>query len=166
MSPGSRLLAVALVATTNAFAAGTQCMPDERVVFSCPVAGAKVVSLCLAKRAAPERSSLAYRFGPLRKPELVFPESARDSLARFRYSHYMRPRTDRTELSFTNGAAVYTVYDHSDAKSLRGVRMTMGSTELDLPCREPTTSRLGELSDLVPCDAESALADCRSAGAR
>ena len=156
-----RSLAVLLAATTNAFAASTQCMPDETVIFSCPVAGAKVVSLCLAKRGEPAGSALAYRFGPLRKPELVFPESTRDSLARFRYAHYMRPRTDRTELSFSNGAPFYTLYDHRNGKGIRGVRVTLGSKEVDVPCKEPATSRLGELADLVPCDTESALADCR-----
>lgn len=67
-------LALALIAAP-ALAQGparTHCAPSERAVFSCAT-GAKVASLCLAPRRTPATQGLAYRFGPLGKPEMNLP---------------------------------------------------------------------------------------------
>ena len=157
---------VALLFTAStALAAGTHCAPAERVVFSCSLARAKVVSLCLSPASATAPASLVYRFGALGKPELVFPSTAAGSLQQFRYAHYFRYQVDRTQLSFTSNGVEYSVQDFYDGlekqKHQRGVSVTIGDKDHDFPCVAGVVSRLPELEKIVPCDTDSALASCR-----
>jgi hypothetical protein len=151
--------------TAPVSAAPTQCQPNERVVFSCALANAKVVSVCLISGNKPTNNELSYRFGKARQPEFSFPSARADSAARFRYAHYFRYQTDRTELSFENDGASYAVYDYYEGdgrpRFARGVRVTAGGAERALTCKGPVISRLEELSDFVPCDTQNALASCR-----
>ncbi len=158
-------LAIALLSTSPASGAADQCRRGERVVFSCAVANARVVSVCRSDAARPADNTLSYRFGRPGQPELVFPSTARDSLQQFRFAHYFRYQVDRAELSFATDAARYTVYDYFEGdqkpSTSRGVRVEVDGRERDLRCVGPVVSRLVELTDVVPCDADSALADCR-----
>ncbi len=161
------LFAIAFLPWITAHASGTvdQCLHGERVVFSCAVARGRVVSVCRSVRARPADATLVYRFGRPGQPELVFPQSAVGSLQRFRYAHYFRAQVDRSELSFETNAARYAVYDYyeGDQKPARsrGVRVGVDDRDMDLQCVGPVVSRLVELEDVVPCDADNALATCR-----
>ena len=135
------------------------------MAFSCSLSAGKVVSLCLAKSPAAKPKALSYRFGRLGAPELVFPESPSGSLARFRYAHYFRYRVDRTELSFSNASAEYSVFDYDDVEEKpehsRGVRVSANGKDHEFFCRGNVVSNLGTLEKAVPCDAENALASCK-----
>lgn len=161
-------LVVSLLSWTAAQAsdASDPCLRDERVVFSCAVAKGKVVSLCRSAGARPADGSLVYRFGRPGQPELVFPQAAAGSLQQFRYAHYFRAQVDRTELSFETATARYSIYDYYEGDQkpsrLRGVRVGIGDRDLELKCVGPVVSRLVELEDVVPCDADNALASCEA----
>ncbi len=160
-----RLPALLFLVSANAFAGGTHCARTETVAFSCSLAAGKVVSMCLAKPSVTGTEALSYRFGGLGAPELVFPESSSGSLGRFRYAHYYRYQVDRTELSFSNAGAEYSVFDYYDGeerqKYARGVRVSTNGKDHELLCKGAVVSNLGQLEALVPCDAESALGSCR-----
>jgi hypothetical protein len=63
---------VLLTASQTRAAAPTQCMTDERVVFSCAT-GNKIVSVCASGDLARSAGSLSYRFGPPGRPEISYP---------------------------------------------------------------------------------------------
>jgi hypothetical protein len=156
--------------STAAYAAGgTHCTSHEQIIFSCKVNNsAKVVSLCASSPLSKERGSLAYRFGRAGKPELVYPKTAANSLGAFRLAHYFRAQVDRAELSFNNGGYEYTVFDYNDAQEKpprqRGVRIhktTGQGGDAALLCTGAVQSELQKLEDLVPCDKDNALANCR-----
>ena len=150
---------------TSALAAGTHCTAAERVIFSCSVARAKVVSLCLAPATVSAGAALSYRFGVLDHPEYVFPATAASSLQQFRYAHYFRYQTDRTEVSFSSAAAGYAVYDYFEGderpQKSRGVSVTVDGKTRDIACAGAVVSHLVELEKLVPCDQDSALSNCQ-----
>ena len=160
-----RVPALLFLLSANAFAGGTHCAPAETVVFSCVLAADKVVSMCLAKSLAAKPAALSYRFGRLGAPELVFPKSPSGSLERFRYAHYSRYQADRTELSFSNAGAEYSVFDYDDGeekrKYARGVHVSANGKHHELLCKSGVVSNLSALETVVPCDAENALASCR-----
>ena len=159
-----RLAALLLLASVDASAFGTHCAPDETIAFSCSVSASKVVSVCLVEGSNRGPFAVSYRFGPLGTPELVFPSSAIGSARKFRYAHYFRYQVDRTELSFSNAGADYTVFDYFDGKDAptftRGINVSVNGKERELRCKGAVVSHLTELQSVVPCDAESALASC------
>jgi hypothetical protein len=122
--------------------------------------------LCVAVKNK-ELTSLSYRFGVPGDIELAFPTSLADSLAQFRYAHYFRFQTDRTEVSFSIGDYDYSVFDYyeQDVKPpiTRGISVTNSSGKDNrgqLLCSGPTKSELQKLEGLIPCDRENALASC------
>lgn len=161
-----RSLLVGLFLVSSASGAATLCAANEKVVFSCGVARSRIVSVCRVPGAASGGGSLAYRFGRIDRPELVFPSSTAASFAQFRYAHYFRAQVDRSELNFTIGATEYSVFDDFEgdekpATTTRGVRVTTNGKTFDLPCVGPVVSNLQQLASLVPCDADNALGSCR-----
>jgi hypothetical protein len=160
-------LVVALLAV-DAGAVASHCSKQEQVIFSCAIAQSrKVVSLCASRLSEKGQEALTYRFGPIGKVELEFPRSPAGSLAHFRYAHYLRFRTDRTEVSFSTPAFKYSLFDYHEAETgparLRGVRISSlrgRSRDVELMCAEPAASKLGSLGGLVPCDAGNPLAGC------
>ncbi|MEO5953314.1 MAG: hypothetical protein ABIQ44_12685 [Chloroflexia bacterium] len=158
-----RTPAFLLLISVNAVAGETHCAPAETVAFSCALSAGKVVSICLTK--PPAAKALSYRFGRLGAPELVFPESPSGSLAQFRYAHYFRYQVDRTELSFSNAGAEYSVFDYYEREEKqeysRGIRVKVSGKEHELLCKGKVVSNLGTLETAVPCDAENALASCK-----
>lgn len=161
------ILALALLAV-NARAMESHCSQQEQTIFSCVVAGSsKVISLCASKPLSKEQGALAYRFGQIGKIELEFPSSSQGSLQQFRYAHYSRFQVDRTEVSFSNGNAFYSVFDYYDGeakpKQSNGVRVSSQNGKgrrIELLCREPVESELPRLKEVVPCDTDNALASC------
>lgn len=152
----------------NVFAGESHCTNQEQTVFSCNIAkSSKVVSLCASKQFSKEKGSLTYRFGPLGKIELEFPSSPTNSLQQFRYANYFRFQTDRTEVSFSIGKFIYSVFDYYDEeerpKNSRGVNVGNVSgegRETQLLCSGEAKSELHKLEEAVPCDTDSALANC------
>lgn len=158
---------LSLFAATSS-AVESHCSPQEQVVFSCTITKySKVASLCASKPLGKNHGALAYRFGPIGKLEFSFPSTARGSLERFRHAHYFRYQTDRTEVSFSNGNYIYSVFDYYEGeekvKNRQGVRVATRnaeSRETELLCSSTLVSELQKLEGLVPCDEGNALASC------
>jgi hypothetical protein len=162
-------LAMFLALVSAGIPAGeSHCSDHEQIVFSCKIAkSSKVVSLCASRPFSKVEGNLAYRFGPVGKVELEFPSSPTDSIRQFRFAHYFRYQTDRTDVSFINGSFRYSVFDDydedEDPKKSRGVSVSGADgegSETQLLCDNPVISNLKTLEDVVPCDADSALASC------
>jgi hypothetical protein len=82
---------------------GTQCRAGERVAFTCAM-GRKVVSVCIQ----PNRL-VAYRYGPLGKPEMVIASSGADGRAH-RGEVMLSGGGAQQHLRFHNAGAEYVVY--------------------------------------------------------
>lgn len=102
--------AAATMAAAQDTAAATLCTPDERVVFSCAAANAKVISLCSSSRLTPDSGYLQYRFGQGGKPELVYPAGKEHPRRHFQYGTQMYSGGGSAFLKFNNGDYTYTVF--------------------------------------------------------
>ena len=92
--------------------------PGETTVFSVVTASGKAVSLC----EGPGAKYLVYRFGTAARVELQYPAVLdASSWRKFTYWAYHRPGGVENAgmedywLSFQNGGAKYTLYDHTEA---------------------------------------------------
>jgi len=56
----------------QAWALETHCASDETIVFNCRT-GKKVVSICASKAISANTGYVQYRFGKLKRPELILP---------------------------------------------------------------------------------------------
>ena len=157
-----------LLAKTS-MAAGSNCSAGEKVIFSCAVGkGEKVVSLCASPRLSATSGTLYYRFGAPSTIELEYPSRPNGAARMFKHVHYSRPMVARTEVTFAIGSATYAVFDYYEEERgkpefSQGVRVSVEGTkpqETILACKGAVTSHLHQLEGKVPCDAESALAQC------
>jgi hypothetical protein len=136
---------------------GTLCEPTEKIVFSCTITRpAKIVSLCSSKELTKDRGYLQYRFGLPGKIELEFPKEREQTQSAFKYSHYFRAQFDQTEISFSQGAYEYAIFDDYNgeqrpARHAQGVRITpnMGK-EVTLSCRGKARAQYGDLAEVFP----------------
>jgi hypothetical protein len=159
---------VLLFPAAAAIAADSNCAAGETVIFSCAVGkGAKRVSLCASPGLSAKAGSLYYRFGTPSSIELEYPSRPHGAARKFKHVHYSRAEVDRAEVSFAIGGTTYAVFDYYEQrespKYQRGVRVTTegeNPQETILACKGPVTSHLARLEGKVPCDAESALAQC------
>ena len=104
-----------LLATSTIGAAGTHCDSRERAFFSCTVMGSeKVASLCGDADGTNEATWVQYRFGALRRPEMVYPREKKGSQEKF-YAHFeSHPEGGFREIWFRVGAYEYLIAsDHS-----------------------------------------------------
>jgi hypothetical protein len=155
-----------------AHAEETLCTPHEKVMFSCMVgAKSKIVSLCASPDLSAQAGSLFYRFGTPSAIELEYPGDPDGSARKFLYAHYSRFEVELVEVNFVIDDFVYSVFDHyvgdtpgERPRYYRGVGVTKNDRETqvaELNCKGTVISHLNQLEDIVPCDAESALAWCR-----
>ena len=136
---------------------GSLCEKEEKIVFSCTTAKAKIVSLCSSKQLAKDKGYLQYRFGLPGKIELEFPQQRENTLTVFKYSHYFRAQFDQTEISFSSGGYEYAIFDdyngeQKPAQSDQGVRITPPNNgkEITLNCRGKAKAQYGDLADVFP----------------
>ncbi len=162
------LVVTALVAINSHAAIPSHCATEEITLFSCQIEkSAKVVSVC-ASQPLSATSSLAYRFGKPGNIELEYPGTSEHSLSKFRFAHYFRYQTERITLSFNVGNYQYTVFDYYEGEEepSYGRGVVVDDTRHDkevvsLMCRDEVITTIRDLNELVPCDKESALANCR-----
>lgn len=130
------------------------CSAGETPYFVCQTGRQKVVSLC-----GTPPGKLQYRFGTKARVELSFPEDASTGAKSFLFAHYFRFQTDRTEVSFTNKAVDYAIFDYTeDRKRRAGVRVTSADgKETEIVCSGAISSRLPELKSVLRCDPDNAL---------
>ncbi len=135
----------------------TLCVKDEQVFFSCSLVNSKTVSLCGSQNLTRTAGYLQYRYGKKGNLELEFPrEKNSSSTDKFVYDHYFRAQFDRTEISFENAGASYTLYDYYDGEEKptrmeRGIIVKSGSSakEINLRCRNRMIGHYEKLSELL-----------------
>lgn len=87
----------------------TQCTSGEQVVFNCHV-GKKLLSLCMAKAEPGKAAYMQYRFGPLKRPELVFPKGFEPAAPNFFYSAAAYSAGGEARVRFSIDTYDYVVY--------------------------------------------------------
>lgn len=89
------------------------CEEKEDVIFTCELDNDAVVSIC----AAPDRSTLAYRYGPpLMEPELTYPKDPAESIKRFMIHTIGYAGGYNTGLGFKTGAYTYVVNEQMTSR--------------------------------------------------
>jgi hypothetical protein len=168
----SVLFALFLLSPAVGLCAPSHCMQDEDVIFSCALQRTKkVVSLCSSKKLLSKNGGayLQYRFGALGKVELTYPTEKAGSPDKFSYSHYFRPQTDRTQLSFDSGDYSYAIFDeYEDQLKSAGitVRSRKSNKTAQLICAKGESAKWHLLDGAVPCDEEDDPSTCHYQKAR
>lgn len=137
----------------------THCNQAEKTVFNCRVDNSsKVVSLCRSQNLQGDGAYLQYRFGKPGKIELEYPQQRENSLAGFRFSHYLRHQVDYAEVKFTNGPYEYAVFDNTNGEEDPAnplVEQGVSVGDVSLVCAEPVISALLSLEGIIACDGDS-----------
>jgi hypothetical protein len=138
----------------NVAPAVTLCDNSEKVVFSCQLKSAKMISLCGSSKFTKTEGYLQYRFGLPGNIELEYPQQRSDSKKIFHYSHYFRAQVDLTEISFSANGYTYTVFsnyngEEKPAISDQGVKVSPANKkEVSYGCRSKAKADFGDLSDV------------------
>jgi hypothetical protein len=88
----------------------THCTADEKIVFSCPVKGQKIVSVCATKDLSNKTGMLTYRFGRKNRPEMTLPKNADGWRDTVRAGRVMYTSGGGSYLGFKSGEYTYVVY--------------------------------------------------------
>ncbi len=147
------IAALLIFSCSSALAAGDvrgHCGNKEQIVFSCHV-GKKVLSLCMSKPDAGESGYMQYRFGPLNRPELVFPKALESATKNFFLSSAGYSAGGEARVRFSIGTYDYILYSKvtSAPPDASGIREKFSSAGLvilnskkpigDLQCMEKNT---------------------------
>jgi len=146
-------VAALLLVPSDRAHAESLCTKSETAFFSCQTASKKWIALC-----GKSPKEIQYRFGGENHVELAYPTKTVDSNKQFRFAHYFRSQTDRTEVTFSNGKTSYAVFDYTEEKTQRsGVRVTLADgKEREIACAGKISSELQKLEKALPCDADNA----------
>jgi hypothetical protein len=148
-------LTVAPSISANLLPMNTLCGNTEKIVFSCQLKSAKMVSLCASSKLTKTEGYLQYRFGLPGKIELEYPKQRSDSQKTFHYSHYFRVQFDLTEISFSGDGYTYTVFDNYNGEEKpaitdQGVKVTRltDKKEVSYGCKGKAKADFSDLSDV------------------
>jgi hypothetical protein len=95
-------------------AGATMCEKADQVVFSCPLDGGKVVSICAAGGSGQQSVRFYYAFGRPGASEYLYPNGNTDARNAFFSSHLIYGRsTGGMAYSFADGVYKYVVYSIS-----------------------------------------------------
>ncbi len=142
--------------------AQTLCTSTENSYFDCETKNGKQVSVCGSKDLSKTVGYLQYRFGNSEKIELEFPLEKKESSKKFFYTHYFRPQTDYTNLSFTNSGVEYSVFhsyigDEKPIVNEWGVTIGVKGKDHRVFCKTQPKQSLDDLKGFVSCDKDDAL---------
>jgi hypothetical protein len=97
--------------TVTAYAdSSSHCKKQEQVVFSCQLESKKIVSVCASKGVTAKTAYLQYRFGFIKKLEMVWPEPAQSPALSATSGTLMYSGGGGAFLRFAKGEYNYTVY--------------------------------------------------------
>ena len=137
---------------SGVFAApASHCGADETIVFTCPVAGQKLLSICSSREYGPERGFMEYRYGPAGKPEMVLPTEKTAPAKAARSGSWMFSGGGGAYVEFLNGTTGYYVYtaigkwgEAGAVLEKAGVAVQKdGKVLVNIRCVGPETSELG-----------------------
>ena len=127
------------------------CAEDETVIFTCPVAGKKLISVCASQEFGPELGFLQYRYGPDGKAEMFIPEAKTAPAKAAQSGMLMFSGGGGAFLQFVNNETRYTVYtaigrwgEGDKAMERSGVTVQKDDKIIaDIRCQTEATSELG-----------------------
>lgn len=96
----------------SAFAGDTDvtlCESHEDIYFSCPLPSGKIVSVCASNNDKPSSGYVQYRYGTLKKIELVYPQSKVPPEGRFYVVNASEGSVNLNIIKFYNGKYTYLV---------------------------------------------------------
>jgi len=140
-------------------AASTHCTSQERIVFACPT-GKKHVAVCAAGPLSTDNGALQYRFGPLKAPELLWPDAPAQFRSVASAGTLMFSGGGGAYLRFTKGPygyVVFTAIGKGWGKKAGVVVEKDGKATVHLPCTGAVTSELGPAlysEAALPADAQ------------
>jgi hypothetical protein len=103
------LILISWSSTVLAVDGSSHCASTEKVVFNCHV-GKKLLSLCMARPVADQGRYMQYRFGPLNRPELVFPKALEPAATNFFYSTASYSAGGEARVRFSVNTYDYIIY--------------------------------------------------------
>jgi hypothetical protein len=136
--------ATATAGGSQSAASGSMCASNEKVVFSCSLAGRnKVVSMCAAGDVAHGAGRFYYAYGHPGAPELVYPAPGQNVADPFTRSHLgFAGATGGYAYSFVNNQFKYVVYSISGTGVNKGgvivQRNGAAAVVADMKCQQTT----------------------------
>lgn len=129
----------------------SHCAPDEAVIFTCPVSGQKLLSVCASQQYGPEAGYLQYRYGPAGNAEMTLPASRVAPSRAAQSGLWMFSGGGGAYVRFANGKTAYYVYtavgnwgDKGETEKKAGVAVEIrGKVAANILCRGPEFSELG-----------------------
>ena len=127
------------------------CAADEGIIFTCPVAGQKLLSVCASQEYGPDLGFLQYRYGPDGEPEMILPAVKTAPAKAAQSGMLMFSGGGGAYLQFRDGVTIYTVYSAigrwGDAGQTiereGGTAHKGGRIIADIPCQAAAVSELG-----------------------
>ncbi len=147
------------------------CGPDEAVIFACPTAGDKLLSICASRQYGPDAGFLQYRYGPAGKPELTLPAAATPPAGAAKSGLWSFSGGGGAYVRFLSGKTAYYVYaaigkwgKKGAVREKAGVAVEKdGRVTANILCRGAAASELGpeffEKAGLEAADPGFALPD-------
>jgi hypothetical protein len=126
----------------------SHCAPQEKVIFSCATANAKVISLCSSSALTSSDGYLQYRFGRGGKLELIYPATKEHPSKHFQFGQLFYTSAGGKYLKFKNGEYTYILFSVSPKleDERAGVVVSKSGEEIAyLPCK-------GELQNPMSAD--------------
>ena len=144
-------LGVVSLQTGDAQGAVSLCGQDEAVMFTCPVAGNKVLSVCSSKVASTDTGFLQYRYGKAGKTEISLPAAKTAPSKSAQGGTLAFSGGGGAYLRFQNGSTDYYVYTaigkwgkNGKTATKAGVAVeSKGKLKTNIRCTAPETSELG-----------------------
>lgn len=119
----------------------SHCAPQEKVIFSCATANAKIISLCSSSTLTSSEGYLQYRFGPAGKPELVYPATKEHPSKHFQFG----------ESNYSSGVGLYLKFKNSEyTYALFSVSTKFGERRAGVDVSKP-----GEQIAYIECKGKS-----------
>ena len=127
------------------------CAQDEALIFTCPVAGQKLLSICASRQYGPDLGFLQYRYGPADKPEMLIPAVATAPAKAAKSGLWSFSGGGGAYIQFINGKTAYYVYSAIGKWGKKGKTAAKAGVAVEkdgklvsrIRCMAPEISELG-----------------------
>ncbi len=135
----------------QAASTASHCTDNESIIFTGPVAGKKVLSVCASQEYGPDAGYLQYRYGSIGKVELSLPKKQLTPSKSAKSGMWTFSGGGGAYLQFVNGNTSYYVYSaigkwgpEGETVEKAGVAVERGGKIVqNILCQGPETSELG-----------------------
>jgi hypothetical protein len=143
------------VATPVVEQAGSLCLTEEEIKFSCKTNNGKLISLCASRDLSATAGGIQYRFGRPGQVELGFPQDARTGRTVLSWDLQSHVDSQSYHVRFENGGYSYDLYDQDTLGSAQnhgsGVLVEKpGTPVISIGCVGETVLKLDTLQGVLP----------------